>query len=51
MSKPAVIALPEGQPPDKKTQENWGNLVGFMALLLKIDRRNHPERYKKPKQQ
>jgi len=29
--------------------ETKQNAVGFFSLLLKIDMRNHPENYKKPK--
>lgn len=42
--------MPQEDPPEKQPQQDWGNMVSFMALLLKIDRRNHPERYKKPQQ-
>jgi len=29
-----------------KAQQDHNNLVGFFDLLLKIDKRNNPERYK-----
>lgn len=33
--------------PDPQEQESQSNLVGFFDLLLKVDRRNHPELYQK----
>ena len=33
---------------DDLTKEETKNLVGFFELLLKVDMRNNPNRYKKP---
>lgn len=27
--------------------EDWGNLVQFMTILLKVDQRNNPQKYKR----
>ncbi len=35
--------------PKTWTKEETENIVGFFDLLLKIDRRHNPERYKKNK--
>lgn len=32
---------------DKEAWEATNNLVGFFDLLLKVDRKQHPENYKK----
>jgi len=35
-------------PPLKNiSQEDWGNLVQFMAILMKVDQRNNPQKYKR----
>ncbi len=42
---------PEGTDKERKIEideEGMANLVGFFSLLLKVDRRLHPELYKKP---
>jgi hypothetical protein len=41
-----MFSIPPKQP-DPHEQESQSNLVGFFDLLLKIDRRNHPELYQK----
>jgi hypothetical protein len=33
---------------DAEASEAANNLVGFFSLLLKVDRRINPQRYKKP---
>ncbi|AKM84479.1 MAG: hypothetical protein VE98_C0001G0020 [candidate division Kazan bacterium GW2011_GWA1_50_15] len=29
------------------SQEDWGKLVQFMAILFKVDQRNNPQKYKR----
>jgi len=50
MSNNLPTIQPKKKPLSHLPREDWQNLVGFMELLLKIDRRNNPNRYKKPKQ-